>query len=424
MQLIQTAPGCKYSIVARVDTTIYSPDQTWTLDVPAGQHAFIAETNEIIIPGDAMLCQKKHQIDEDTARVTLLGTGSGSLATFVARAIEQIVGKGNVTVAYGDGKLTGVLASSVTTAQTNEVKSLLKRALPSNVVTEMERENGMPLDYTPVEYLKGGTSSNTWIDTKITPIQKMGVAVSAGRGAYNLGGAQQTTSNSIMIPQANSASRSYAWFGSRISIKSMSSSTGPLAEAPYEAELNWLNSREAKLDIAETGEHYSVSLSSNSNSISKSFYLFKVNGATGGGTAVIFSAKMSAEQRIIRNYIPALDPTGAPCMYDLVSKAPFYNKGIGDFHYPGEETKATTYSLRDRMYAQYTEHGIRRLYHVPEGYNGSKEEYAKENGFKLLVETPMPEEGYWEPVWHDREDCIELEWVETEPPIKEVTENA
>jgi hypothetical protein len=71
------------------------------------------------------------------------------------------------------------------------------------------------------------------------------------------------------------------------------------------------------------------------------------------------------------------------------------------------------------MYAQLTEHGVRRLYHVPKGYNGGKEEYAAEHGFKILVETPMPEEGYWIPEWHDREDCIELEWVETEPPAEQ-----
>jgi hypothetical protein len=48
---------------------------------------------------------------------------------------------------------------------------------------------------------------------------------------------------------------------------------------------------------------------------------------------------------------------------------------------------------------------------VPEGYS-SKAEYAEANGFKLIVEPPMPEEGFWIPVWHDREDCIELEWEE------------
>lgn len=120
------------------------------------------------------------------------------------------------------------------------------------------------------------------------------------------------------------------------------------------------------------------------------------------------------------HYIPALDPTGAPCMYDIVTREAFYNAGTGDFLYPGKEEQATTYSLRKpRMYAQKTEHGIRRLYHVPKGYNGTPEEYAAENGFKVLVETPQPEEGYWAPVWHEREDCIELEWVETEPPAEQ-----
>ena len=120
------------------------------------------------------------------------------------------------------------------------------------------------------------------------------------------------------------------------------------------------------------------------------------------------------------NLIPALDNTGTPCMYDLVSKQPFYNSGTGDFLYPGKETQATTYSLRrPRMYAQMTPHGIRRLYHVPRGYNGTPEEYAEANGFKILVETPQPEEGYWAPVWRETEDCIELEWIEAEPPVNE-----
>ena len=71
-----------------------------------------------------------------------------------------------------------------------------------------------------------------------------------------------------------------------------------------------------------------------------------------------------------------------------------------------------------------TEHGIRRLYHVPKDSTQSKEEYAEQNGFKILVETPAPEEGNWEPRWHEREDCIELEWVETEPSTEEETINS
>lgn len=138
MQLIQTAPGCKYSIVARVDTTIYSPDQTWTLDIPAGQHAFIAKTNEIIIPGDAMICQKQHQTEEDTASVNILGEGAGSMATFIARAIKQIVGKGNMTVEYGNGELV-VHTDRADAAQYAAVTDILDRFVPKDV--EVARYN-------------------------------------------------------------------------------------------------------------------------------------------------------------------------------------------------------------------------------------------------------------------------------------------
>lgn len=135
-----------------------------------------------------------------------------------------------------------------------------------------------------------------------------------------------------------------------------------------------------------------------------------------------YSVQVSRNTTLENIFIPALDSTGAPCMYDIISQEPFYNSGTGDFIYPNMATQASTYSLRNRMYAQMTECGIRRLYHVPEGCEMSKEEYADKYGFKLLVETPAPEEGYWTPVWHDRVDYIELEWVETAPPDELITE--
>lgn len=121
------------------------------------------------------------------------------------------------------------------------------------------------------------------------------------------------------------------------------------------------------------------------------------------------------------NLIPALDETGAPCMFDTVSRKPFYNAGTGDFVTP--QSGARTYSLRGRRvlpdWGKLTENGLRRLYHAPAGYKGDAYDYALENGYKPIVETEQPEEGYWVPVWHDREEIIELEWVETEPPTEE-----
>ena len=118
------------------------------------------------------------------------------------------------------------------------------------------------------------------------------------------------------------------------------------------------------------------------------------------------------------DFIPALDPTGAPCMYDLVSRKAFYNAGSGDFLYP---TESTTYALRRVLpdWGKLTPNGLRRLYHAPANYTGELYDYALENGYKPIVETEKPEDGYWSPRWTETEDEIILEWVETDPPTDE-----
>lgn len=143
------------------------------------------------------------------------------------------------------------------------------------------------------------------------------------------------------------------------------------------------------------------------------------NGYTEQVRIYNFSANYDG-RTLVANYIPALDPTGAPCMFDTLRQKPFYNAGTGDFVYP---TESTTYGLRRVLpdWGKLTPTGLRRLYHAPAGYKGDAYDYALEHGYKPIVETEQPEVGYWMPVWHDREDCIELEWVETEPPAEELS---
>ena len=107
-------------------------------------------------------------------------------------------------------------------------------------------------------------------------------------------------------------------------------------------------------------------------------------------------------------------------MFDIVSHTPFYNRGSNDFTYQ-TESSAITYSLRRVLpdFGILTEHGLRRLYHAPQSYNGDILDYALENGYKHIVETEQPEEGYWSPQWRETEEEIVLDWVETEPPAEE-----
>ena len=127
----------------------------------------------------------------------------------------------------------------------------------------------------------------------------------------------------------------------------------------------------------------------------------------------IYEAVISQGESIAMKFVPCLDPEGAPCMFDIISQEPFYNNGTGDFLYPGAESQVVTSNLDENFYAKKTKHGIQRLYHVPEDYTGSKDEYAIENGFKQLVEPPIPTEGHWIPEWIETDTQLICNWVET-----------
>ena len=114
--------------------------------------------------------------------------------------------------------------------------------------------------------------------------------------------------------------------------------------------------------------------------------------------------------------IPCLDEVGAPCMFDTVNYQTYYNTTTGDFLYPAE---TSIYSFHRVLpdWGQLTAHGLRRLYHTPEGYAGELHDYALENDYKPIIESEMPEDGYWTPQWRETKDEIVLEWVEAEPPM-------
>ena len=137
----------------------------------------------------------------------------------------------------------------------------------------------------------------------------------------------------------------------------------------------------------------------------------------------IYKVEFYDKGELLARFMPAINDEGAPCMLDIVSKTAYYNEGAGDFSYPTDAAPAVSAGLDDTFYAKITEHGVRRLYHVPKGCNMTKDEYAAANGFKELVEPPMPMTGYWTPEWRETETQLILEWIETEEPKEEVTEN-
>lgn len=47
--------------------------------------------------------------------------------------------------------------------------------------------------------------------------------------------------------------------------------------------------------------------------------------------AKVYSVQANKTEGTIRDYVPAISPNGTPCMYDKVTKQPFYNEGTGAF---------------------------------------------------------------------------------------------
>lgn len=338
--------------------------------------------------------------------------------SLLEKSLELLLGAGNFELSIDNDTQTLTIALASTVEHMREkIDELCARVIPQNLVIEYDQ--GLPIDYTPVEYLQ--CNGSQYIDTQTLNVFE-----------YELEYTATNTNNAILagyVPKGRVRA-----FGiierNKVAVATANSdyyreatvSAAVKNTVVYNANLGkYVMINGAKYETAAYG---GKALIPSPMTADVSAYLFACNtgekGAQGiGYSARLYSAKLkNKELTVLFDGIPALDPTGAPCMFDLVSRKALWNEGAGDFIYP---TESTTYALRRVLpdWGKLTPHGLRRLYHAPEGYQGELYDYAIENGYKQIVETEQPEEGYWTPVWHEREDCIELEWVETEPPAED-----
>ncbi len=345
----------------------------------------------------------------------------------VEKALEKILGAGNFSLTRDteENKVTVAVSLDTTEAQIAEIKSLLDRVLPSNLVTEIDE---MPLNFERVEYFDTEYPNYVQTDWLPAPESKITMRVDAYQNPSITNGLTAHFCCAVLaVPNSYPAAVGVYYNRSYVSRGYLTGETDTVYSRTRKynerivAELDGLVN---KIDGEESGEtrawsydkpfQYSEPFACTLLHIPPNAY-----GYVYQTPIRIYSFEFLENDIPAMRLLPALDDLGCPCFFDTVGRKTFYNIGGGNFIYPGMETQATTYSLRNRMYAQLTEHGVRRLYHVPAGYDGSKEEYAAEHGFKILVETPMPEEGYCIPEWRETETQLILDWVETEAPAEE-----
>lgn len=335
--------------------------------------------------------------------------------------LTEILGEGNFNFKIDNDTqtLTMYYASTVTDIQIANVDSLLERVLPMNLVVEVDQ--GLPIDYTPVKYLEStGTQYLTCSAIEVSEKDTVSLEWLLVDYIY-------TSANAIFCSLDTSDERLFRLY--TFKKDGTAPNTRPLAYArgagrskePFivkynETQQTSLSSERVVVNGVARG--YSQSTE---GFFCKGLYIFSqfLLNAWWPSRIRLFGFSVVGKNKLV----PALDPTGTPCMFDTVTKKPFYNSGTGDFIYPTDAAPAVSADIDEKFYAKLTEHGIRRLYHVPKGCTMSKDEYAARNGFKELVEPPMPQEGYWTPEWRETETQLICEWVETEPPIEEGIEN-
>ena len=102
-----------------------------------------------------------------------------------------------------------------------------------------------------------------------------------------------------------------------------------------ETWLNFENNNISKISInGEVKKTESISTVTSTND--KSYYIFASNFGSPYGNADgvrVYKAQITLNDQLVLDYVPAIDSTGRPCLFDKVSKTCFYNQGTVEFLY-------------------------------------------------------------------------------------------
>lgn len=195
----------------------------------------------------------------------------------------------------------------------------------------------LPYGYARCEYLESD-SNNQFIDTNIIPTNDVGAWIIAKRITESVDGyamAVRTNSNFYYPPVLRLNGNHHGW-GTTTQYTDITSQN-TIFESYINYPINGTIAKEAVV-INNMGTSITKTLSTSLPTISHSLYIFgrNYNGKLENPwNGRIYRVKISEGDQIIRDFIPALDPDGKPCMYEMIEGKPYYNAATSgdDFLY-------------------------------------------------------------------------------------------
>ena len=194
---------------------------------------------------------------------------------------------------------------------------------------------GLPEGYTAVNYLQ--SSGTQWIEMGVAPNQNTKSVLkikinnfNADYGSSLIGSRTGGNSNDqfftyLDIPIGSSTRFLFKMDGQTQAI----SWTGLTTDKIYTVTLS---GTEMKAELEDGTTVFSKTFSVSDFTSTVTMALFRAKGiSTSYFQGRIYSCKHYSGDELIQDFVPCLDTEGVPCMFDLVSRKSFYNKGTGSF---------------------------------------------------------------------------------------------
>ena len=191
---------------------------------------------------------------------------------------------------------------------------------------------GLPEGYTAVNYLQ--SSGTQWIEMGVAPNQNTKAVLKIIINDFNeinggslIGSRTDTNSNDQFFTYLDGVG------GGRFLLRvdgqaGAISWTGLTTDKIYTVTLS---GTEMKAELEDGTAVFSKTFSVSDFESTVTMALFKSKPLDRGFRGRIYSCKHYSGDELIQDFVPCLDAEGVPCMYDLVSRQSFYNKGSGSF---------------------------------------------------------------------------------------------
>ena len=190
---------------------------------------------------------------------------------------------------------------------------------------------GLPEGYTAVNYLQ--SSGTQWIEMGVAPNQNTKAVLKIKINEFTRQGASLIGSRT----DANSNDQFFTYLDYIGGGRFLFRVDGQPEKIPWEGLTTdkiytvTLSGTEMKAELEDGTAVFLKTFSVSDFESTVTMALFKSKSFDNGFRGRIYSCKHYGGDELIQDFVPCLDAEGVPCMFDFVSRKPFYNVGTGSF---------------------------------------------------------------------------------------------